>query len=180
MFAFALFCGCASIIDGSSQNINISTATGETASATITSKVGTQQVTLPTSCYVKRSTQDIIINVKESEDNRSSTMVIPSRFNFFFLGNFLCGGLFGSSTDALTGAMWKYDEIAIVPVYKKTDDDKEKDIAKAEKKAAKKVVVKVEKEETAKAEVKEPATEEKKDVAEKTADVVVEVVKEAE
>lgn len=30
-------------------------------------------------------------------------------FNVFFLGNFICGGFFGSTTDAATGAVFEYD-----------------------------------------------------------------------
>lgn len=111
--------GCASIFSGSSQTVNIATSDGSTVEANIVSKSGVQQVTLPSVVSVKRAKEDICVNIKESEKNRKSTQMVASNLNLWFFGNFIFGGLLGSSTDAITGAMWEYDSFVTVPVYEK-------------------------------------------------------------
>ncbi|MDR2413287.1 MAG: hypothetical protein LBD50_03710 [Rickettsiales bacterium] len=112
--------GCASIISGGSQQINVqpgSTSHGR-VDAEVISKSGVQTVRLPAVVNVKRSSQDIIVHIKE-EDNQcleETQVVISSGLNGWFLGNFITGGLLGSTTDGLTGAVWSYDDITIVPV----------------------------------------------------------------
>jgi hypothetical protein len=87
----------------------------------VTTNSGTQTLRLPALITVKRSTKDIIIKVNE-EDNpclEESQAVVPSGFNFVVLANIITGGLWGSTTDGLTGAMWQYDDVAIIPVHAK-------------------------------------------------------------
>jgi hypothetical protein len=53
------------------------------------------------------------------EGYKTLTMKLTSSVNPAFFGNILIGGLFGSTTDALSGAIYKYDQdlyfVALVP-----------------------------------------------------------------
>ena len=97
--------GCASIIKGNHQTINISTSTGKQADAVITTSTGQQNVVLPQAISVKDDNKDITVNVKETRCNNASTTVIQSRLHPWFWGNAILGGFFGSTTDSVTGSM---------------------------------------------------------------------------
>lgn len=114
-----LLSGCSSIINGRNKNINVMTSTGEEAKVNVVSSTGVQTVQIPSVVTVKRANQDLTITVQETKCNRTSTSVASSKLDLWFLGNIICGGLFGSTTDASTGAMWNYDDNLVVPVYKK-------------------------------------------------------------
>ena len=120
LIACSVLSGCASIVKGKYKNINIMTATGETAEVNVVSASGVQTLMIPTVTTIRRDNQDITITVKEDSCNNSSTSIVSSKIEPWFLGNLVSGGLFGSSTDALTGAMWTYDDNVAVPVYKKS------------------------------------------------------------
>ena len=111
--------GCASIVKGSRQTINISTSNGKQADAIVTTSTGQQNVVLPQAVPVKTANVDITVNIKETKCNNSSTTVIPSRLHPWFWGNVIIGGLLGSTTDSVTGSMWSYDESVIVNVTEK-------------------------------------------------------------
>lgn len=111
--------GCASIIDGKNQNVNLVPSTSGKVAATVTSPSGVQEVTLPTVIHTERAKEDIIVKVEENSCYEESTQAIKSSVNPLILGNVICGGLFGSTTDFATGAAWEYDTSAIVYVNKK-------------------------------------------------------------
>lgn len=115
----SILSGCSSIVKGSRQTINISTSTGKQAEAVITTSTGQQNVVLPHAVPVKTSSNDIIVNIKETKCNNASTTVVQSRLHHWFWGNVIFGGLLGSTTDAATGSMWSYDESVIVNVTEK-------------------------------------------------------------
>ena len=117
LMAFTMLSGCASIVKGRHKNLNLMTSTGEEALVNVVSASGMRTATVPSVITVKRNNQDIIIAVQETPCTRST--IAPSRIEPWFLGNFISGGLLASSTDALTGAMWTYDDNIVVPVYKK-------------------------------------------------------------
>lgn len=111
--------GCASIIDGKHQNVNLVPSTSGKVSATVVSPSGVQEVTLPTVIHTERSKEDIIVKVEESRCYEESTQTVQSSVNPLILGNVICGGLLGSTTDFATGAAYEYDNSAIVYVSKK-------------------------------------------------------------
>lgn len=111
--------GCASIIDGKHQNVNLVPSTSGKVTATVVSPSGVQEVTLPTVIHTERSKEDIIVKIEESDCYEESTQTVQSNVNPVILGNIITGGLFGSTTDFATGAAWEYDKSAIVYVNKK-------------------------------------------------------------
>jgi hypothetical protein len=120
LLAASMLSGCASIIKGKTQTVNIMTSDGSEAEATIFTGAGMQEAELPRIVSVNRNSQDITINIKENKCNNASVSVVNSHIEPWFWGNILSGGVFGSSTDAVTGSMWKYDSTAVVNVDKKS------------------------------------------------------------
>ena len=115
----ATLSGCASIMEGKSQNINITTSNGQNVEATVYTKAGIQEVRLPHHFAVQKDSQDITVNVKEGRCNKETTTVVKSRLEPWFWGNILSGGIIGSTTDSLTGAMWQYDDTVVVNINEK-------------------------------------------------------------
>ena len=111
--------GCASIIDGSHQNVNLMPSTSGKVTATVVSPSGVQEVTLPAVIHTERSKEDIVVKIEESKCYEESTQTVQSSVNPIILGNVITGGLWGSTTDFATGAAWEYDKSAIVYVNKK-------------------------------------------------------------
>lgn len=118
------FSGCATIITGSRDLINIRTSNGQEVKATITSAEGVGDITLPTILNAKKAKQNIYIEVKETNEYEQSNAVAVSRMNNWFWGNIILGGLLGSTTDAISGAMWQYDNTITVPIQKKSVQQK--------------------------------------------------------
>lgn len=111
-----LVSGCATIVTGTTQTVNMMTSSGKSANATVTSANGTFPVILPQAVAVKKSSEILIVNVTESDCVLpSTTMIIPHQQPWFW-GNIVFGGLFGSTTDSASGAVWKYDSNTLVNV----------------------------------------------------------------
>lgn len=96
--------GCASIVDGRRETVSFSS---DPPGAQIIINGKPMGVT-PASIVLERSDYDKanVIFKKEGYEDQHST--IETSLNMWFWGNVLCGGLIGSSTDAATGAMWKF------------------------------------------------------------------------
>lgn len=111
-----LLSGCATLATGSKQTINMATSSGKQAEATITSANGTFPVILPQAVTVEKSSENLIINITESDCIApTTTMVVPYQQPWFW-GNIIFGGLFGSTTDSASGAAWEYDDNLMVNI----------------------------------------------------------------
>lgn len=111
------FSGCATLFGGGGKQI-ISFNSEERIKATVTYSdgTGTQYFTTPATIMIQRRSEDLNIT---SDNDEFEPFVLESTLNGWFWVNILGieYSLFSSTTDALTGAMWKYDEI--VTVHKK-------------------------------------------------------------
>lgn len=118
--------GCASIVKGKTKNINLMTSTGSEVEVNIVSANATQTVIIPSIVTVKRDNQTINITVKETDCYRHSTFMVPDKIEVWTLGNlgFTYSASTSTTTDALTGALWDYDDTVVVPVYKKKTCEK--------------------------------------------------------
>lgn len=88
----AALSGCASIIKGGSQNIDITTNNGQSVNATIFTKSGIQETNIPQTIAVQKDSQDITITVKEGRCNKESVTTAKSRIQPWFWGNMITGG----------------------------------------------------------------------------------------
>ncbi|TKB45601.1 PEGA domain-containing protein [Thalassotalea mangrovi] len=94
--------GCASIVDGSTQQVTIqSTPAG--AEVLIN---GVSQGVTPLTIDVKRADNTSLTVRKEGYTDQTITMT--TKLNSTFWGNVIIGGLPGSTTDAATGASIEY------------------------------------------------------------------------
>jgi hypothetical protein len=116
------FSGCATILGGgSAQSISIYTIDGKQAEATVSSVNGMQNLSLPATILVKRDNVPLTVTVKETANVNAGQHIQPSRINLWFFGN-LAGLYFAplsSTTDAINGSMWTYDQNMLVPVSRK-------------------------------------------------------------
>ena len=96
--------GCASIVDGRRESVSFSS---DPPGAQIIIN-GKQMGVTPTSIVLERSDYDKANVVFKKEGYQDQQAVIETSLSMWFWGNVLFGGLIGSSTDAATGAMWKF------------------------------------------------------------------------
>lgn len=111
-----LLSGCSTIIEGSTQTVNFSTGMDKQIHAVITSSGGTMPVILPQALAVNKSSNDLVINIKDDNCVLPSTTIVKSHLNPWFWGNIIFGGLIGSTTDSASGAAWEYDNNILVNV----------------------------------------------------------------
>lgn len=113
--ATALLPGCASIVKGSSQSINITTPPATGATCTLSSKEGSWSLISPGSVTVDKSKDDMQVHCTKPGWQDGSG-IIPSNFQGWTLGNILLGGVIGLGVDAATGALNEYPNAFQVPM----------------------------------------------------------------
>ncbi|HEY2071716.1 MAG TPA: hypothetical protein VGG48_19305 [Rhizomicrobium sp.] len=107
--------GCATIINGTTQSVSISTPPVAGAQCTLTSSEGTWYVTTPGSVTVHKTKNDLNATCKK-DGYQDATTVIPSKFNATTVGNVLLGGVIGIGVDAASGANYSYPDATEIPM----------------------------------------------------------------
>ncbi len=95
---------CATITAPKSQSVNVTTTNGKA----ITVEVEGQSYQAPGIVQVSRNGEEKLLSTLD--ENCAATTNLAKSIEPIFFGNILIGGVFGSSTDAGTGRMWKYQE----------------------------------------------------------------------
>jgi hypothetical protein len=113
---------CASIVEGSTQSVLVTTPGVSDATCTLTSpEIGSQVVRTPGSVSLSKSKHDVqVACAKEGYNDGAGT--IPSNFEGMTLGNILLGGVIGVGIDAASGAMHKYAPSVAIAMTKKEGD----------------------------------------------------------
>src|ERR1700733_4201085 len=107
--------GCASIVEGTSQSVAVTSTPVDGARCTLTNSQGTWYVTTPGNANVHKTTTDL--NVVCTKDGyQDASLVVPPHFNGATLGNVIAGGVIGIGIDAATGANFNYPENISVPM----------------------------------------------------------------
>ncbi len=107
--------GCASIVEGTTQSIAITTAPVDGAKCTLISSQGTYYVTTPGNAIVHKTKTDL--NVSCTKDGfQDAYLKISPYFNGVTVGNVLAGGLIGIGVDASSGANYTYPNFTVVPL----------------------------------------------------------------
>lgn len=96
--------GCASIFEGKVQPV---TFNSQPPGAQIIINGMPMGVT-PTTLTLKRSDYDKATVIFKREGHQDQQATIQTKVTGWFWGNIISGGLLGSATDAITGAMWEY------------------------------------------------------------------------
>lgn len=101
-------CGCATVIDGTSQKIAISTPQVRGARCVLTTARGRVSVMTPGVVKVSRSKKDIPVRCTK-DGYMPATGTIPSDIDDWTFGNVLTAGL-GAGVDAATGSINDYPD----------------------------------------------------------------------
>jgi len=107
--------GCASIVNGTTQAIAISTPPVNGAQCDLSSSQGQWTVVTPGVATVARSKSDINIQCHKP-GYQTAVGVIPSSFETWTAGNLVFGGVVGLGVDAATGAINEYPSSYQLPM----------------------------------------------------------------
>ena len=112
---------CGTLFSSSRKTVNITTNTKESVNAQVLNIEGEQNVRIPSAVIVKRSSEDLVINVKDNKCYEDSTTRSPRKLNKWVALNIFFGlsGFTGTSTDAASGTLWDYEDDIMVNVEKK-------------------------------------------------------------
>lgn len=102
MLSLILFSNCATIVSGKQQSVSFS-STPDGATVSVDGRIlGKTPMTIN---LERKSGQNITF---EKEGYAPRSMPLATTMNSWFLGNIITGGLLGSTTDGLSGAMYEY------------------------------------------------------------------------
>jgi len=96
--------GCASIMEGKTQSVSFNS---EPAGASILINGMPMGVT-PATITIKKSDYDNANVQFKKEGYQDQQATLHTKITGWFWGNIITGGLLGSGTDAISGAMWEY------------------------------------------------------------------------
>ena len=117
--------GCASIVDGNTQSLSVTTldkSDQEFAGGrcSLTNDKGVWYLTSPGSVTVHRSFADLVVAC-EAPDQEPGTTRAPSSTKAMALGNILIGGVIGAGVDVATGAAYDYPQQIKVSMGRRLD-----------------------------------------------------------
>ena len=107
--------GCATIIEGTTQPVSVSSTPEEGAQCTLANSQGTWYVTTPGSTTVHKTKTDLHVTCTKS-GFQPGQVVAVSHFGATTAANVIAGGLVGVGVDAASGANYHYDSPIIVPL----------------------------------------------------------------
>jgi hypothetical protein len=108
LVTLTMFSGCASIVNDKNQKINVSASNGQIINGTVDGV----PFTGPGVVEVARANVDKTVVINNPECANSAPL--NKSVDPMFFGNILIGGLLGSTTDASTEKMWKYQDKVVV------------------------------------------------------------------
>jgi hypothetical protein len=113
-----MFSGCATVLGGggkqkitinSSKPMNVSLGHASDDNQTV---IEPQKIVTPSTITVLRENKNLLLT---SDNNEFEPMVIEKELNPWFWGDVIMTSLVSTTTDAVTGAMWKYDDNITIP-----------------------------------------------------------------
>lgn len=99
---------CATLVKGTTQQVNLSASNGQA----VTVEVDGVTFQGPITMLLKKSAKEKVLTSNTPGCEKST--VVPRKVDSAFGGNIFFGGLLGSTTDAETGAMWRYHDQVVV------------------------------------------------------------------
>ena len=107
--------GCATIVEGTTQSIAVTSSPVSGANCVLTSSQGTYYVTTPGNVTVHKTKNDLAVVCKH-DGYQDATTTIRNHFNGATVGNVIAGGGIGILVDAASGANYNYPETFDVPM----------------------------------------------------------------
>ena len=118
--ALATMAGCASIVEGTDQNVTVITEpTGAKCELTRAGEVIATANPTPSSVLVDKSKDDISV-ICTKEGHFDGAKVVESAFQGMTFGNIIFGGIIGVGVDAASGAMNEYPATVTVVLAPET------------------------------------------------------------
>ncbi|MGL5302647.1 MAG: hypothetical protein ACRC9M_03455 [Aeromonas sp.] len=109
-----MLAGCSSVLNGSSDEINVSTNSNANCS------INGQNFQAPGSVTVDRSSDDLIVNCVSSDNQaKGMTKIASSATTSAIAGNLLLGGIPGWLVDFGTGNAYNYPNLVMLPLIAK-------------------------------------------------------------
>jgi phosphoketolase len=105
----AALSGCASIVEGTTQSIAVTTPSHDGAKCVLVNSEGTYYVTTPGNTRVHKTKHNLDV-VCKMDGFKDGHVVVESHFNGATVGNIIAGGLIGVGVDAATGANFNYPD----------------------------------------------------------------------
>ena len=109
-----LLSGCAHMMDGDSQTINLKTSDSKRVKIKLKNDGKESVYTIPSKVKVKKSQNDIIITTVATECIIPTTTIIPSKIDEWLYANAANLGI--GLIEDLKGPAWKYDDVYTVKV----------------------------------------------------------------
>ncbi len=106
---------CATIVDGSTQSVSVSTSPVQGAACTLTNSEGTWMLTTPGSVQVHKTKNDLTVTCTKN-GFQSGSQVAVAKFGGATFGNIVLGGGVGTIVDAASGANYYYDSPLTIPL----------------------------------------------------------------
>jgi hypothetical protein len=107
--------GCATILEGTTQKISVTTPPASGAACVLTNERGSWTLTSPGSVEVKRSTTDLVITCKK-EGWADATGTLHSRTSNGTTASAFLWGPIGVGVDAASGASFLYPTLMNLPM----------------------------------------------------------------
>lgn len=126
--------GCATVIEGGDQVINVSTSGCEEHGAmqcVAKNDDGSSVLTAPASVSVDKDKDSLVITCNSKDGQANGEVIVDSSYEAWNAGNILVGGIIGVGVDAATGAMWKYPSAVVVPMKCDTSGEPAKEMAES-------------------------------------------------
>jgi hypothetical protein len=100
--------GCATILNDSTQNVNVRASNGAAISGTVDGK----PFSAPGTVQIERKKSPVTFTTDAAGCAKSTNVNSDVDSKFFI--NILSGGVFGSTTDYSTGKMWRYANDVVI------------------------------------------------------------------
>jgi TonB family protein len=111
--------GCATIVEGTTQPVSVSSAPEQGAQCTLVNSQGTWYLTTPGSTTVHKTKTDLKVTCNKPGYEQGQ-VVAASHFGAATAGNVISGGLVGIGVDAASGANYHYDSPIVVTLGPRT------------------------------------------------------------
>lgn len=118
LISAVMFSGCATLFGGGGKqevkinsnkpmNVSLGYVSDDNKTA-----INSQKVTTPATVTIVRESKDLLLI---SDNNEFEPIVVEHKMNPWVWGDILATSLVSTTTDAVTGAMWKYDDNITIP-----------------------------------------------------------------
>lgn len=114
MSALCLSSACASIIEGSSDKMQVTTTPPSQSTCNVKNGRGAWNTVSSGTTEIKRSKTDVTVDCIDAATGAKGSRTVESDMESWVIGNVIAGGVIGLIIDFSTGAAWDYPETVAV------------------------------------------------------------------